>query len=219
MKLPRRHFLHLAAGAAALPAASRIAMAQTYPTRPVHLIAGYPAGGVVDLMARLIGEWLSERLGQSFVVENHAGAGSNLATEDVIHALPDGYTLLECSSSNAWNVALYDNLKFDFIRDIAPVASIYQGFAVLVVRPSFPAETLPEFITFVKANPGKLRMASGGVGTAANCSKRWPAWTCCTYHTVVAGRHLPTFLAGTLMSCSIRSLHQLNTFELANFEH
>jgi tripartite-type tricarboxylate transporter receptor subunit TctC len=166
VKLPRRHFLYLSAGAAALPAASRIAMAQSYPTRPVHLIAGYPAGGVVDLMARLIGEWLSERLGQSFVVENHAGAGSNLATEDVIHALPDGYTLLECSSSNAWNVSLYDNLKFDFIRDIAPVASIYQGFAVLVVRPSFPAETLPEFITFVKANPGKLRMASGGVGTA-----------------------------------------------------
>jgi tripartite-type tricarboxylate transporter receptor subunit TctC len=198
-------------------------MAQSYPTRPVHLIAGYPAGGVVDLMARLIGEWLSERLGQSFVVENHAGAGSNLATEGVIHALPDGYTLLECSSSNAWNVSLYDNLKFDFIRDIAPVASIYQGFAVLVVRPSFPAETLPEFITFVKANPGKLRMASGGVGTAqqlyGELFKKMAGVDMLQYHTVVAGRHLPTFLAGTLMSCSIRSLHQLNTFELANFEH
>jgi tripartite-type tricarboxylate transporter receptor subunit TctC len=166
LKLPRRRFLHLAAGAAALPAMPHVASAQTYPTRSVHLIAGYPPGGAVDLIARLIGQWLSERLGQPFIIENHPGAGSNLATEEVVHAPPDGYTLLECAASNAWNVALYDNLKFDFIRDIAPVASIYQGFGVLVVRPSFPAETLPEFITYVKANPGKLQMASGGVGSA-----------------------------------------------------
>jgi tripartite-type tricarboxylate transporter receptor subunit TctC len=166
MKLPRRNFLHLAAGAAALPAVPRIAWAQAYPSRPVRLIAGFPPGGVLDLFARLIGQWLSERLGQPFIVENRAGAGGNLAAEAVVKAPPDGYTLLQIGAHNAWNVALYDNLTFNFIRDIAPVASIYRGPAVLVVHPSFPAKSVPELIAHAKANPGKINMASGGVGSA-----------------------------------------------------
>jgi tripartite-type tricarboxylate transporter receptor subunit TctC len=165
MKLPRRNFLHLAAGAAALPTVPRIARAQAYPSRPVRLIAGFPPGGVVDVFARLIGQWLSERLGQQFVIENRAGAGGNLATEAVVKALPDGYTLLMIGSNNAWNVTLYDNLSFNFIRDIAPVASIYRGPAVLVVHPSFPAKSVPELIAYAKSNPRKVNMASGGVGS------------------------------------------------------
>jgi tripartite-type tricarboxylate transporter receptor subunit TctC len=165
MKLPRRQFLHLAAGAAALPAVSWIAWAQTYPTRPVHLIAGFPPGGVVDVFARLIGQWLSERLGQVFVIENRAGAGGNLAAEAVVKAPPDGYTLLMIGSNNAWNVTLYNHLSFNFTRDIAPVASIYRGPAVLVVHPSFPAKSVPELIAYAKSNPGKINMASGGVGS------------------------------------------------------
>src|SRR5262249_45004416 len=166
MKLPRRQFLHLAAGAAALPAASRIARAQAYPTRPVRLIVGFPAGGVADLFARLFGQWLSKHLGQQFIIENRAGAGGNIATEAVVRAPPDGYTLLQIGAHNAWNVALYDNLSFNFIRDIAPVASIYRGPAVLVVHPSFPAKSVPELIAHAKSNPGKIIMASGGVGSA-----------------------------------------------------
>jgi len=166
MKLSRRNFLHVAAGAAALPALSRIAWAQAYPARPVRLIAPFPPGGVVDLYARLIGQWLSEHLGQPFVIENRAGAGGNVGTEVVVHAPPDGYTLLQLSSSNAWNATLYDNLKFDFIRDIAPVASIYLAPAVLVVHPSFPVKSVPELIAYAKANPGRINMASGGVGSA-----------------------------------------------------
>ena len=166
MKLSRRNFLHVAAGAAALPALSRIAWAQAYPARPVRLIAPFPPGGVVDLYARLIGQWLSEHLGQPFVIENRAGAGGNVGTEVVVHAPPDGYTLLQLSSSNAWNATLYDNLKFDFIRDIAPVASIYRAPAVLVVHPSFPVKSVPELIAYAKANPGRINMASGGVGSA-----------------------------------------------------
>jgi len=154
MKLPhRRHVLHLAAGAAALPAASRIARAQAYPSRPVRLIAGFPAGGVVDMYARLISQWLSERLGQQFVVENRAGAGGNLAVEATIKAPPDGYTLLMIGSNNAWNVALYDNLNFNFVRDIAPIASIYRGSGVLVVHPSFPVKSVPDLIAHARANP------------------------------------------------------------------
>jgi tripartite-type tricarboxylate transporter receptor subunit TctC len=166
MKLPRRNFLHLAAGAAALLAVSRLARAQDYPTRPVRLIAGFPPGGVVDVFARLIGQWLSERLGQPIIIENRPGAGGNLATEAVVKAPPDGYTLLMIGSNNAWNVTLYDNLSFNFIRDIAPVASIYRGPAVLVVHPSFPAKSVPELIAYAKSNPGKVNMASGGVGSA-----------------------------------------------------
>jgi len=166
MKLPRRTFLNLAAGAVALPSGS--AVAQIYPSRPIHLIVGFPPGGAADLIARLIGQSLSDRLGQQLIIENRVGASSNLATEMVIRAPPDGYTLLQLTAANSWNASLYINLKFDFLRDIAPVASIYRGLSVLVVRPSFPAKTLPEFIAYVKANPGKLHMASGGVGTASH---------------------------------------------------
>jgi tripartite-type tricarboxylate transporter receptor subunit TctC len=166
MKLPRRKFLHLAAGAAALPAVSRVARAQAYPTRPVRLIAGFPPGGVVDVFARLSGQWLSERLGQAFIIENRAGAGGNLAVEAVVKTPADGYTLLMVGANNAWNATLYDNLSFNFIRDIAPIASIYRGPAVLVVHPSFPAKSVPELIAYAKSNPGKISMASGGVGSA-----------------------------------------------------
>ena len=167
MKLPhRRQFLHLAAGAAALPAISRIARAQVYPTRPVRLIVGWPPGGPVDLFARLIGQPLSERLGQPIIIENRPGAASNMATEAVVRAPPDGYTLLQISSVNAFNATLYDNLSFNFVRDIAPVASIYRGPGVLVVHPSFPAKSVPELIAYAKSNPGKINMASAGVGSA-----------------------------------------------------
>ena len=166
MKLPRRHLLHLAAGAAALPAVPRFVWAQAYPTQPVRLIVGFPAGGVADLYARLIGQWLSEHLGQPFIVENRAGAGSNLGTEAVVRASPDGYTLLQVTSANAWNATLYDNLNFNFIGGIAPVASIYRAPAVLAVHPSFPAKSVPALIAYANANPGKINMASGGVGSA-----------------------------------------------------
>jgi tripartite-type tricarboxylate transporter receptor subunit TctC len=165
MKLPRRKFLHLAAGAAVLAAPSRFAGAQAYPSRPVRLIAGFPPGGVVDVFARMIGQWLSDRLGQPIIIENRAGAGGNLATEAAVKAPPDGYTLLMIGSNNAWNVTLYNNLSFNFIRDIAPVASIYRGPAVLVVHPSFPPESVPELIAYAKTKPGKVSMASGGVGS------------------------------------------------------
>jgi tripartite-type tricarboxylate transporter receptor subunit TctC len=168
MKLPRRNFLHLAAGAAALPAVSRIAWAQAYPTRPVRLIVGSPPGGVVDLYARLIGQWLSERLGQPFVIENRPGAGGNIGTEAVVRAAPDGYTLLQLTAGHSWNVALYDKLNFNFIRDIAPVASIYSSASALLVSLSFPAKSVPELIAYANANPGKINMASTGVGTVGH---------------------------------------------------
>jgi tripartite-type tricarboxylate transporter receptor subunit TctC len=164
MKFPRRRFLHLAAGVAALPALSRFAWAQTYPSRPVHIIVGFAAGSGADILARLIGQWLSERLGQPFVVENRTGAGTNIATEAVVRSAPDGYTLLLVTPANAINATLYENLNFNFIRDIAPVASIMRTPLVMVVNPSFPAKTVPEFIAYAKANPGKLNMASSGVG-------------------------------------------------------
>jgi len=165
MKLPRRTFLHLAAGAAALPAVSRIARAQAYPSRPVRLIVGFPAGGVTDIYARLIGQWLSERLGQQFIIENRAGAASNIATDAVVRAPADGYTLLFITSTNAYNATLYDNLKFDFVRDIVPVASLTSGHAVLVVLPSFPAKSVPELVALAKADPGRITMASAGIGS------------------------------------------------------
>ena len=165
MKLPRRKLLHLAASAAALPAVSRFAWAQAYPTRPVRLIVGWPPGGPADLFARLIGQPLSERLGQPFVIENRPGAASNMATEAVVRAPPDGYTLLQISSVNAYNATLYDNLSFNFTRDIAPIASIYRGPAVLLAHPSFPAKSVPELIAYAKSNPGKINMASAGVGS------------------------------------------------------
>jgi len=165
MKLLRRTFLQLA-GAVAPLSMVRIAMAQTYPTRPVHLLVGYAAGGPLDTSARLIAQWLSERLGQSFIVENRPGAGSNLATEMVVRAPPDGYTLLEVSASNAWNATLYDNLKFNFIHDIVPVAGVRRAGGVMEVHPSVPVMKVPEFIVYAKANPGKINMATGGVGSA-----------------------------------------------------
>ena len=160
MKLPRRQFLHLAAGAAALPAVSRIAWAQAYPSRPVRIVVGFPPGGATDILARLIGQWLSERLGQPFVIDNRPGAGGNIGTEAVVKAPPDGYTLLLVSPPNAINATLYDKLNFDFIRDIAPVAGIIRVPNVMVVNPSVPAKTVPEFIAYAKANPGKINMAS-----------------------------------------------------------
>ena len=166
MKLPRRQFLHLVAGAAALPAAPRIARAQTFPTRPVHVIAGFAAGGGVDITARLIGQWLSERLGQSFVTENRPGADGNIGTELVVNAPPDGYMLLLATVPNAVNATLYKNLNFNFIRDIAPVAGIIRVPMVVLVHPSVPARTIPEFITYAKANPGKINIASAGTGSA-----------------------------------------------------
>ena len=164
MKLPRRKFLHLAAGAAALPAVSRIAWAQVYPTRPVRLIVGFAPGGGNDIVARLMGQWLSERLGQPFVIENRPGAGTNIATEVVVNAPPDGYTLLLAGIPNAFNASLFGKLNFNFIRDIAPVAGIIRMPLVMVVNPSVPANTVPEFIAYAKANPGKVNMASAGTG-------------------------------------------------------
>src|SRR5215813_4656354 len=162
MKLPRRTFLHLAAGAAALPAVSRIAFAQAYPSRPVRIIVGFAAGGPADTVARLIGQWLSERLGQPIVVDNRSGANGNIGTEAVVRAPADGYTLLMALAVNAINAAVYDNLSFNFIRDTAPVASIASIPLVMEVNPSVPAKTVPEFIAYAKANPGKINMASGG---------------------------------------------------------
>jgi len=164
----RRQFLHLAAGAAALPAVSRFAWAQAYPTRPVRIVVGFPPGGGADITARLIGQWLSERLGQPFIIDNRPGAGSNIATEAVVRAAPDGYSLLLVGSYNAINATLYDRLNFNFIRDIAPVAGIEREPHVMVVNPSVPAKTVPEFIAYAKANPGKVTMASGGMGTPSH---------------------------------------------------
>jgi tripartite-type tricarboxylate transporter receptor subunit TctC len=163
--ISRRTLVRLAVAAAAPPAMSRMASAQDYPTRPIRLIVGFQPGTAPDLVARLVGQRLSAQFGQPVVIENHAGASGNLATELVVRAPPDGYTLLEMTSVNSWNVALFDNLKFDLLRDLAPIASIYRGFGVVVVQPSFPAKTLAELIAHAKANPGQLRMGSAGVGT------------------------------------------------------
>jgi tripartite-type tricarboxylate transporter receptor subunit TctC len=155
MKLPRRKFLHLAAGAAALPAVSRIARAQAYPTRPVRIVVGFAAGGAPDILARLIGQWLSDRLGQQFLIENRPGAATNIATEVVVRAPADGYTLLQVTASHTINTTLYQKLNFNFIRDIAPVASIVRLPLVMLVHPSVPAKTVSEFIAYAKANPGQ----------------------------------------------------------------
>ena len=170
MKLPRRQFLHLAVGAAALPALSRLAWAQTYPTRPVRWIVGYPPAGATDITARLMGQWLSERLNQPFVIENRPGASGNIGTEAVVNALPDGYTLLLVNAGNAINATLYEKLKYNLIRDIAPVAGIIRVPLVMQVNPSVPVKTVPEFIAYAKANPGKLNMASAGNGTPQHVS-------------------------------------------------
>jgi tripartite-type tricarboxylate transporter receptor subunit TctC len=168
VKLPRRRFLYLAAGAATLPTSLRVASALDYPTRPVHIIVGYAPGGTNDISARLMGQWLSEQIGRQFVIENRPGAGSNLATETVVHAPPDGYTLLLVNTSNAINSTLYDKLNFNFIDDIAPVAGIMRASQVMVVNPSIVAKTVAEFITYAKANPGKINMGSAGIGSVTH---------------------------------------------------
>jgi tripartite-type tricarboxylate transporter receptor subunit TctC len=170
MKLPRRTFLHLAASAAALPAVSRFAWTQAYPTRPVRMVAPFAAGGIADILARLIGQWLSERLGQPFVIENRPGAAGNIGTEAVVKSPPDGYTLLLASTPNTINPTLYDKLNFNFIRDIAPVATISRNTIVMVVHPSMPAKTVPAFIAYAKANSGKINMASAGSGSTSHVS-------------------------------------------------
>jgi tripartite-type tricarboxylate transporter receptor subunit TctC len=167
-ELARRQILRLTAGVAALAALSRIARAQAYPTRPVRIIAGFPPGGGSDILARLIGQWLSERLNHAFIVENRPGAGGNIATETVVRAHPDGYTLLLVTTANVINATLYEKLNLNFIRGIAPVASIMGGPAVMVVNPSHPAKTVPEFIAYAKANPGRISMASLGIGTGTH---------------------------------------------------
>src|SRR6516164_7215668 len=199
MKLPhRRHFLPLAAGVAA-PALPRTAWAQIYPTRPVRLIVGFEAGGAADILARLMGKWLSERLGQQFVIENRGGAGGNIAAEAVARAAPDGYTLLLLTSTDVINAALYEKLNFDFIRDIVPVASITRTPHVMVVHPSFPVKTVPEFIAFAKANQRKVNMASAGFGTpshmSASYSRRWLVSTWHTFLIAALPRRWSTCLA------------------------
>ena len=170
MKLPRRNFLHLAAGAAVLPAVSRLARAQDYPTRPVRVIVPFAPAGTTDIVARLMGQWLSERLGQQFVIDNRPGGGGNIGTEAVVRASPDGYTLLMVGGWNAINATLYDKLSFNFIRDIMPVASIGSAPYVMVINPSLPAKTVPEFIAYAKANPGRISMASAGTGAPSHVS-------------------------------------------------
>ena len=198
MKLPhRRHVLHLAAGAAALPAVSRIAWAQAYPARPVRMVAPFAAGGGADILARLIGQWLSERLGQPFVIENRPGAATNIATEAVARAPPDGYTLLLVNAANAINATFYGNLNFNFLREIAPVAGIMRVPSVMVVNPSVPAKTIPEFIAYAKANPGKINMASGGNGTTLHVSgELFKMMTCLLYTSPsprdISGSRMPS---------------------------
>jgi tripartite-type tricarboxylate transporter receptor subunit TctC len=166
VKLPRRQFLHLAAGAVALPALSRISWAQAYPTRPVRIVVGFPPGTSSDITARLIAEWLSQRLGQQVLVENRTGAGTNIAAETVVQASPDGYSLLWVTQTNAINATLYESLNFNFIRDIAPVAGVIRVPTVMMINPSVPAKTVPEFIAYAKANPDKINMSSPGIGSA-----------------------------------------------------
>src|SRR5215470_2286836 len=170
MNLPRRRFPHLAAGAAALPALSRFAWGHSYPSRPVHILVGFAPGGGTDIMARLIGQWLSERLGQQFIIENRTGAASNIATEAAVNASPDGYTLLVATAANAINATLYERLIFNIVTDIIPVAGIMRVPHIMLVHPSFPAKTVSEFIAYAKGNPGKVNMASAGTGSTPHVS-------------------------------------------------
>jgi tripartite-type tricarboxylate transporter receptor subunit TctC len=203
MKLPRRKFLHLAAGAAALPAASRVAWTQAYPWRPVRIFVGFPAGLAPDIVARLVGQLLSERLGQQFVIENRPGVAGNMATEAVVRATPDGYTLLLANGANAVSATLYERLSFDFIRDIAPVASIAGGGLVMVTNPSFPAKTVPEFIAYAKAHPGKVNMASAGVGgsTPFLAGELFKAMTSVDWVWVpYRGNYMPDLISGQVQA-------------------
>jgi|HubBroStandDraft_6_1064221.scaffolds.fasta_scaffold370280_1 tripartite-type tricarboxylate transporter receptor subunit TctC len=198
MKLPRRQFLHLAAGAAAVSTMSRTASALDYPTRPVHIVVGYAAGLAPDIIARLVGQWLSERLGQQFVIDNRSGAASNIAAEIVAKSPPDGYTLLIVVSTNAINATLYTNLNFSFGQDLIPVASIGPAPFVMVVNPAFPAKTIPEFIADAKANPGKINMASAGVGTGPHVAgELFRMMTGIDFvHVPYRSNYLPDLLAG-----------------------
>ena len=198
MNLPRRSFLHLAAGAAALPFVSRIASAQSYPTRPVRIVVGFPASNASDIVARLAGQALSERLGQQFIIENRPGAGGNIGTEVAVNAPPDGYTLLSISPSATTNGALYDNLSFNFIRDIAPVAGFASAPYVLVVNPSLPASTVAELIAYAKANPGKINMASAGIGSLSHmCGELFKAMASVDMvHVPYRSSFLPDLLGG-----------------------
>jgi tripartite-type tricarboxylate transporter receptor subunit TctC len=198
MKLPRRKFLHLTAGAAALPTASRIAWSLDYPSRPVRIIVPFPAGQASDTIARLMGQSLSERLGQVFVIENRTGAGGNIGTESVVRATPDGYTLLLVGVSNAMNATLYKKLNFNFIREIAPVASIGGGPYVMVVNPSVPAKTVAEFIAYAKANPGKINMGSSGSGSVSHVfGERFKMMTGINLvHVPYRGGYVPDLLSG-----------------------
>jgi tripartite-type tricarboxylate transporter receptor subunit TctC len=198
MKLPRRTLLHLAAGAAALPATSRFAWAQAYPTRPVRIIVPFPAGQATDTIARLVGQSLLERLGQPFIIENRPGAGGNIGTESVVRATPDGYTLLLVGLPNAMNATLYKKLNFNFIRDIAPVASIGGVPYVMVINPSVPAKTVPEFIAYAKANPSKINMASSGSGSVSHVfGERFKMMTGINLvHVPYRGGYVPDLLSG-----------------------
>jgi tripartite-type tricarboxylate transporter receptor subunit TctC len=198
MKLPRRNFLHLAASAAALPVVSRIARAQTYPSRPVRIIVKFPAGQATDTIARLMGQSLSERLGQPFVIENRTGAGGNIGTESVVRATPDGYTLLLVSITNAMNATLFKKLNFNFIREIAPVASIGGAPYVMVINASVPAKTVPEFIAYAKANPGKINMGSSGSGSVSHVfGERFKIMTGINLvHVPYRGGYVPDLLSG-----------------------
>jgi tripartite-type tricarboxylate transporter receptor subunit TctC len=199
MKLPhRRRFLHLAAGAAVLPALPRVASALDYPTRPVHIVVGLPAGLNPDIVARLMGQWLSDRLGQSFVVENRPGAGTNVATEAVVRASGDGHTLLLATPSNSFNATLYEGLNFDFMRDIAPIASLVRVPYVMEVNPSFPARTVPEFVAYAKANPGKINMASSGNGSTGQIfGEMFKTMAGVDFvHVPYRGNYLPDLLGG-----------------------
>jgi tripartite-type tricarboxylate transporter receptor subunit TctC len=214
MKIPRRQFLQVAASVIALPATSRIARAQAYPTRPVRIIVGFPPGGATDITARLIGQWLSERFGQSFFVENRPGAASNIATEAAVRAPSDGYTLLVVTSLNAINATLYERLNYNFTRDIAPVGSIIRVPNVMVVNPSFPAKTVAEFIGYAKANPGKINMASGGIGTSLHLSGE--------LFKMMAGvnmRHVPYRGAAPALTDLIGGQVQVLFADMSSIEH
>src|SRR5262245_57429152 len=216
MKLPRRDFLHLAAGAAVLPAVSRIAWAQTYPSQPVRIIVGLPAGAATDILARFVGQLLSERLGKQFIVENRPGAAGNIATELVTRASPDGYTLLQVNSGNAVNASLYANLNFNFIRDITPVACIARTPFVMVVNPSSPAKTVPEFIAYAKANPGKINMDSPGIGSANHIFGASFAMMAGMFTCRIAAISWPICSVGGCRSYSVQWLSLSSTSETAS---
>lgn len=214
VKLPRRKFLHLAAGAAAPPFTPHVARAQAYPTRPVRIIVGFAPGGPGDLLARLIGQRLSERLGQPFIVENRPGAASNIGTETVVNSLPDGYTLLLTSSANFINATFYRKLNFNFVRDIVPVAGIVRVPNIMEISPTVPARSVSEFIAYAKANPGKLSMASGGNGTASHVSGelfKMMTGVMCTFPIAAPHRPLPTWLEDRCKCCSTKSSLRLST--------